>query len=276
MVIDDVDDDFDAAPVEALHHLLEFTRCLASGGRQSAIRSEIRQRVVAPVVGHPASGELHLVDPLVHGHELDGRDAKRLEMRHRRVGGEPEKGAALLGRHGRMKPGEPLHVKLVKNRVMPGDTGRLVAFPVERVVDDDRLRLACRVVSVIGRKVAQAPVTGKAVHGPSRVEAAVESASVGVDQQLGGTEAVPVARRERTMDTPAVALPRPEPANVEMPDVERPPRNAHARLRPGLVEQAEINGGRVLAEQGEINAPTVPGGPERVKRAGVYPEWCHE
>ena len=73
VVVDHIEDHFDAGRVQRLHHRLEFAD--ASGRGVAHIRREEADGVVAPVVAHPALDEMPIVDEGVHGHQLDGRHA---------------------------------------------------------------------------------------------------------------------------------------------------------------------------------------------------------
>jgi hypothetical protein len=90
-------------------------------------------------------------------------------------------------------------------------------------------------------------------------DAPLDVARIGVEQELGRIEAVSMRRVPGSVDPVAVELTRKDAAQVAVPDVIGTARQADAT---GLVplagiEQAEIDGGRVLRKQGEIDAAPV-------------------
>ena len=62
--------------------------------RVLVVRREEADRVVAPVVAQPAVDEVRVVDELVHGQQLDRRDAEPGEVLDRGRVGEAGVGAA--------------------------------------------------------------------------------------------------------------------------------------------------------------------------------------
>ncbi len=72
------------------------------GGAVVVFRGEIIERVVAPVVGQSFFDEMPIVQTIMHGQELDGRDAKLLQMFEYRIGPQPCVSATNLLRHFRM------------------------------------------------------------------------------------------------------------------------------------------------------------------------------
>ena len=123
MVVDDVEDDFDARLMHGAHERLELLHLLApvAGRRIGVVRREEADRVVAPVVGQALVVQTAVGDELVHGHQLDGGDAELGEVvDHHRVG-EAGVGAAdglrdvgVLDRHA-------LDVGLVDERLVVRD-----------------------------------------------------------------------------------------------------------------------------------------------------------
>src|SRR5690606_4759826 len=82
VVVDDVDDDFEAGLVQGPDHRLELGYLLTSGagGGVGVVRGEEGQGIVAPVVDQAAVLEVGLADELVHRHQLDGGDAEPGEV----------------------------------------------------------------------------------------------------------------------------------------------------------------------------------------------------
>ena len=98
VVVDDVEDHFDAGGVQRLDHRLELAHLLAAlaGAGVFVVRREEADRVVAPVVAQPALDQVAVVDELMHRHQLDGADAEARQVIERRRMGEAGVGAAQL------------------------------------------------------------------------------------------------------------------------------------------------------------------------------------
>ena len=155
MVVDDVEDDFDARLVEVLDHLLELDDLLArvAGRAVAGHRREVAERVVAPVVAESAIDEVAFVDEVVDGKQLDGGDAELFEVRDAGFGGKSGVGPAeVLGNSG-IEHREAADMDLVDDRVSEGNLGRTVAVPVEVRIDDDAFGDAAGGVLLVAGKV---------------------------------------------------------------------------------------------------------------------------
>ncbi len=96
VVVDHVQNHLDAGRVQVADHGLELADHFA-GRVDRGIprrRREEAQRVVAPVVHQPTLDQVPVVERLLHGQQLDGRDAQVLQIANRRVGAQPGVGAA--------------------------------------------------------------------------------------------------------------------------------------------------------------------------------------
>jgi hypothetical protein len=99
VVVDHVEDDLDAGPVQVADHRLELQHLLAAAaaGAVGVVRREETDGVVAPVVGQALLDQRRVVDELVHRHELDRGDAEGLQvLEHHRVGHRRVRPADLL------------------------------------------------------------------------------------------------------------------------------------------------------------------------------------
>jgi hypothetical protein len=94
---------------------------------------------------------------------------------------------------------------------------------------------------------------------------------VGVEDELVRIEAVAALRGEGAVDPVAVQLARVDVRQVAVPDhVGLLGQRDRHRLGLGIerVEQAELDAGRVLREDGEVDADAVPRGAERIGAPG--------
>ncbi len=188
-------------------------------------------------------------------------------MRDRRLRGKPGVGAAQILAHLGVELREALDVHFVDDRLVPGHArpAPVVAFPVERLVDDDRLRDRGRVVALVDVQVGVVAAVGHVREGARGAvpDRALDRLRVGVDEQLGGVEPVPLLRRVRAVDAVAVALAGADPRHVAVPVPGGALGELDARLRVVAVEQAELDALGVLGEEREVRPVAVPRGAER-------------
>ena len=92
---------------------------------------------------------------------------------------------------------------------------------------------------------------------------------VGVEQELVGVEAVAVIGVVRPVHPVTVELPEPAVGQVAVPDPVRPlPKlDPLDLLLPGRIKETKLHPLRVLREQGEVDALTVPGRAERIRHS---------
>jgi hypothetical protein len=205
-----------------------------------------------------------VLDEVVHRHELDRRDAERLEVvDHRRVGHAGVRPAQLLGEL-RVARGEALDVDLVDDRLVPGRARRPIGAPVEERVRDHGARHEGRAVVVVAAERLAEHVRE---HGGVPLHGAVDRLGVGVEQQLVRVAAVSLARVPGAVHAEAVALARPYVGQVAVPAVGVDLGQRDALLLAVRVEEAELHALRQLREQREVGPRPVVGGPERVRVA---------
>ena len=260
--------------MQRLHHGLELVDLVAEAARGVAhVGGEEADRVVPPVVREPALGEMPVHHELVHGQQLERRDAETLEVLDHRVAGEPQVRPAQLRRHVGVPLRHPLYVALVDHGAVVGDVERSVVLPGEGVVDHDALRHAARRIVRIGNELLPAAPhrVGKEIVAP--LDRPGDRPRVRVDQQLRGVEAVPQLRLVRPVHAVAVELARRRVGEVAVPHLigalgEADLRGLHRVV--GRAEEAELHCGGVLGEEGEVHTGAVPGGAQRIGTAGPH------
>ena len=132
----------------------------------------------------------------------------------------------------------------------------LVVTPVEASVDDDRAwdeRSAVLVVPQIRRP--QLVTEDRRLPG----DAALDGASVRVEQQLGGVASQTGCRIPRAVDTVAVALSGTDTWDVAVPAEARDLREVQARFHSVSVEEAELDSLGYLREHAEVRATVKEG-----------------
>ena len=82
MVVNDVENHFDAGGMEISHHRLELANLIPRRGRRgvTVLRRKKAQRVVPPIVGESFIQENPVVRVMVDGQKFHSGDAQRLEM----------------------------------------------------------------------------------------------------------------------------------------------------------------------------------------------------
>ncbi len=119
VIEDHVEDHLDAGRMQPRHHGLE--RFDAAVGAVALIGREETDRVVAPIVPQTLFDQMPVVDEGMHRQELDAGDAeppKMLDQAGRRQAAEQP---APAGRNVLAQHGDALDVRLVDDRVVPGD-----------------------------------------------------------------------------------------------------------------------------------------------------------
>ncbi len=274
VVVDDVEDHLDARRVQGQHHRLELPHLLAPGARRRVVGvgGEVAERVVAPVVGQSPAQEVGLRHEVVDGHELHRGHAQVDQVVDHRGTGQAGVGAPQAGGHVRPESGEALHVQLVDHGVVPRGAGMGVVAPREEGVGHHRPGDMGGGVAPVALVVG--PARAVAEHGLVPVEAAVDGQGVGVDEQLGRVEAQAPMGVPRTVDPVPVALPGHDAGDVAVPHVavdlgQRQPGfgaargPAEGRGQAVVVEQAQLDRGGALGEEGEVGTLAIPGGSRR-------------
>ena len=121
VVVDHVEDDFEACGVQSTNHGLELRHLSArtSRGRVGGMRREETDGVVSPIVREPFLHEKWLGQRLMHGQKLDGGDPESRQMRDDRGMCQSCIGAALMLGHIRVQAGDALDMGFVDDGVGP-------------------------------------------------------------------------------------------------------------------------------------------------------------
>jgi hypothetical protein len=97
VVVDHIENDFEAGPVQRLDHGLEFAHRVV-GRRVAPIRRKKPERVVAPVVAQSALHQMAVVGEAMHRHQFHRGHAEALQMFDRRRAGQAGVSAAQWSR----------------------------------------------------------------------------------------------------------------------------------------------------------------------------------
>ena len=268
VVIDDVEDDFDARRMQRLDHRLEFVHVTRRAIPR--VRREEADRVVTPIVAQPILNETAVVDEVMHGHQLDGGHAETAEVIDHRRCGETRERAAQRRRHLRMLDRETAHVELVDHHIVARDRGGAVVAPGERTVDHLAFRHGARAVATIERQVAAMTADGVPEDGIAPAQRTGDMTRVRIEEELVRIE--PQARFRSVGPVHAVAIERPRArlGKIAVEDLVGALRKGYplqfAAAR--RIEDAEIDGLAVLGEQRKIDALAVPFRAARIRAAG--------
>ncbi len=263
-----VQDHLEAGLVQSAHHGLELGDRIVHG--VLGCRRVPRDRVVAPVVREPLADQELLAEEGLAGHQLERGHAEAVQVIDDRRLDQPEVLAAVSDRHVRVQLREALDVQLVDDRVAPGHVRRPRVAPVEAAFDDPGLGHEGRAVLAIGYAVV---VLARTAQRRVPQQPSVERERRRIDQQLGGIEAVAVARRVRAVHS--IAVQRAGAAELgrqeAVPDLAGAPRQAQAcaLLAAGRIEQAQLDAGRIGRVDREIGALPGPVRAERLRHAGA-------
>ena len=208
VVVDDIENDLEARGMERLHHAFELADLLPLGSPAGVprVRGEEPDGVVAPVIREAPVHQVLVGDKLVDRHELHRRDAQGPQVLDHRGAGQARVGPPPLRWDIRVPHGEALDVGLIDDRVVPGDPRRPILAPVERRIDDHALRNSGGAVAVVLAEVRVCMADFIAEQHVAPADGAIDRLGVGVQQELGGIEAVPVGRVVGAVDAVPVAL----------------------------------------------------------------------
>ena len=243
--------------------LLHLVAAVAAG--VFVVRRQVADRVVAPVVPQLLLRERRILHELVHRQQLHGGDAKPLQVLDRHRVRHPQVGAAHVRGDVRVPLGEPLHVGLVDDRLVPWRIGTTIAAPVEVRVDDDRARAVWRAVEIVLRVLRVLEMIGKDRLVP--VPHAFDGLGVGIHQQLVRVAPLALLGCPWAVHAVAVALARPDLRQVDVPAERRDLRQIDAGFLAGLVEQAQFDALRGFRENGKVRPDSIERRTQRVRLA---------
>ena len=246
MVVDYVENDFDARTVKRLHHRLELPDVLCPIGRGGIanIGSEKSDGVIAPIIGEAAIDQVFVPDEMVDGQQFDGRHAQLLQMFDHGRRRESRIGAAQVVGNVGVPGGQALHVHFINHCPIPRRPQQLVSAPGERLIDHDTFRVSRRRYPVRLARDRRRVADAIAEHRIGPMDGAVNRLSIGIDQELGRIEAMAGFRLVRPMDAIAIVLSGPDLRQIHMPDVigaflEPDPVRLFGRVR--IIEQTQFH-----------------------------------
>ncbi len=176
----------------------------------------------------------------------------------RKAGQEPAVGLGDAG----VQHGRALGVGFPDQRILPAVAQGFVGLPVEVGVGNHGFRHVARGIAVVAGQIVAGMAKDRRV--PDQI--AGDFTGIGIQQQLGRVEAVPLLRRPGAVHPVAVDL-----AGTDAGQIAEPDAALHVgQVQPGQfalairVVQAQFDARRVFREQREVSAFTVEVRPHRV------------
>ncbi len=223
-------------------------------GREARIGRAEDNRVVTPSVGKAERRQMARVDEGVGGHEFDGGDAERAQVRDdvrmRKAG---ETASRRLGDVARF--GQAANVGFVDNGALPGYA--LTAGSAERGRERDRF----------GRERPAVDAEGE--HRRVQAKGSVDFDRIGIDEQLRDVEAGAALRVERAVGAQAIARARPDAVDRSAVEAVGVGVKAHAfgLALAGFVIKAEKDGAGMGGINRDLDPARCQDDAERVDRA---------
>ena len=273
MVVDDVENHFQAAVVEARNHLLELAQRVGDVESVARIGGEKADRIVAPIVPSAFLVPIAVVDESMHRHELDRRDAERFDVVDHRLRAQAGVRAAQFRVDLGMQLGEAFDVSLVDDRAVPGHAAApIFAAPLEVRIDHDRLRRKGRAVALVEGEVVALGAKRVAEHRGIPGQRSGMGERIRVEQQLVWIEAMTLVGNVRPVGAKPVAGRRSDALDMPVIDFVRVfgQFEAFDFLLAVVVENADVYAGGVGGENSEIRPSLIRRRAERVRLAFAY------
>ncbi|MNM73230.1 hypothetical protein D3C81_849500 [compost metagenome] len=271
VVVDHVQDHFDAGRMQAPHRHLAFLQL--PGAQVGRFRGEVRHGVVAPVIAQPALQQETVLQDGVHRQQLDGGDAHLHQVVDKARVAQRGEGAAQVGQQVVAQHRQAAHVGFIDDGGGPRHRGRSVVAPVEACVDHHRLGHALGAVAAVRREVAARALQAVAEQHVGPAHRPAQLARVRVQQQLVRVEAVPVRGIVGAVRAVAVQRAERRVGQVAVPDLVGAFRQRQACqfLAAVLGEQAQVEARGMRREHREVDPQPVPVGAQGVRLAGQQP-----
>ena len=248
----------------------------AVGAEIARLGREKADGVVAPVVAQAHPQQPRIVHQHLHRHELDRGDAQAAQMvEDRRAAQRLIRPAQRLW-HAGVAHRQAAGVRLIEHRARPGRARALFRRNRRRRCGQHAFRHRRRAVGGRGKAVAAHGVMAEQQR-RQRVEGARVRPRVGVEQQLGGVEAVAALGRPDAIGAQAIKRARLQPLHMAMPDR----AGALRQRQPGQLlravgrEQTHLHAARRLREHREIGAARVQRRAQRIRAPGGDGEAPH-
>src|SRR6476659_1789630 len=145
-----------------------------------------------------------------------------LEMLDHAGSRKPAKCSAPGGRNVLALLGEAFDMRLVNDRILPGDSGLALLSPGERLIDHHAFRHSPRIIEAIEGEVGARTAGAITEMGVAPNQPAADPFGIGIDQKLVGIEAKAAFGLIGSINPVPVKLPWHHIVEIAVPDVFRP------------------------------------------------------
>src|SRR6266513_1923856 len=151
MVVNYVEDDFDAGGVERLHHCLELAD--RSAGGIARLRGKKTNGVIAPVVTQTLFDEYAVVDETMYRHQLHCGNSQAFQIIDDGGCRQSSISSAKRRRDFAMQLRKTLDVHLINHTLVPGNARRLICSPTEGGINHYAFEHAGSAIPAIERQI---------------------------------------------------------------------------------------------------------------------------
>ena len=225
------------------------------------LRSEKPDRVIAPVVGEPTINKVFVADEVMDRQQFDGRNTYMLQVLDHCRRRESAIGAAQVLRDVRVSGCKSVHMQFIDHRPVPRGSQQLVSAPGEGLVDNHAFGYRAGVILVVEGEILFGVTDLVPIQriGPS--DRSCNRLRIGIEQELGRVESVPLLRLIRPMDAVAITLSGTYLRQVYMPDVigtflDSNPVSFLIGVR--FVKQTQLHRRGIFRKQREVHSLAVP------------------
>src|SRR2546423_6488019 len=202
VVVNYVEDDFDAGGMQRLHHRLE----LADGSARGVawLGGKKTNGVIAPVVAETLFDKDAVINEGMYRHQLDGGNTQAFQIIDHRGCRQSSISSALGRGNFRMQLGETPDVHLINHTLVPGNTRRLICSPTEGGINHYTFEHAGSAVPAIERQIFFGVTNPVAEVRIAPLQIILDLLGVGIQQELMVVKTLSVRRIVRTVDTVTV------------------------------------------------------------------------
>src|SRR4029077_12905396 len=206
VVVDHIENDFDARFVQAFRHLLEFLHLLADLTARGVfvVWRQIADRIVSPIVPQPALHQMFVMNKLMDGHKFYSRDPQAREMldgfgmTQSRIS-PPQ----LLGDI-RLSDRKAFNVRFINYRLVRRCPRMPIIPPIKIWIGHNRFWHQGSAVLVIGRTIGIVEEMGEDRLVPLYLT--YDRPRIGIEQEFGWITAMSLFRLPWPVNSKAVAL----------------------------------------------------------------------
>ena len=251
--------------MQRLHHQFEFLDvpdAFVLTRRVTIVRSKKTDRAVTPVIVEAPLDQMHIMHELLNGHQLDGGDAKALEIADNCRLRQTQIGASKLGRNVGMLDGEAFDMSFVDHCHVPRRANRLVIAPVETGSDDSTPGDVWRRIEIVADTVRPPEVLTEDSFVPLHLS--LNAPCIWIEQEFRRVASKSRGRFPRPVHSKPILLSRPKVRKVSVPTERSHFGKVIPRLSPGIIEETKLDTIRDARKEREVHSESVVDGAKRI------------